>query len=257
MVSLDAACTRTNENQLSSIVGMTCVDASVGAQDPPERVNSASKSFNAKRDSGRLVRKRRSSGAGRRKKLGSPAISSKTGEQDTESQKPPGCASMYGDSPDRPVHQDCVENQEALISCVVLNGDSVHIESLVQKSPSNKKHGQVQKARGKLNVVVEESGQSEPVTEESNTEPSLAPWQQADFNIDDILKPVAKSRGSVRRSLRNRRSVDLQAEGLVWVDHTSPEVSKASRRKTRGRLSGVSELLLSQVSEEPAPNFTE
>ncbi len=226
-------------------MGMTCVEASAGAQDPAERGNSASKTFKAKRDSGRFVRKRRSSGAGKRKKLCSQAISSKTGEQDTE---PPGCASMHRDGPDRPVHHET----EALISCVVLNGDSMHIESLEQKTPSNKKHGQVQKAlkspRGNLNVVVEESGQSERVTE-----PSLAPWQQADFNIDDILKPVAKSRGSVRRSLRNRRSVDLQAEGLVWVEHTSPEVSKASRRKTRGRLSGVSELLLSQASEEPAP----
>uniref|UniRef100_A0A8C1KU82 Si:ch211-244o22.2 n=1 Tax=Cyprinus carpio TaxID=7962 RepID=A0A8C1KU82_CYPCA len=84
-----------------------------------------------------------------------------------------------------------------------------------------------------------------------DTEPSLAPWQRTDFNIDDILKPVAKSRGSVRRSLRNRRSVDLQAVGLVWVDHTSPEPSTASRRKTRGRLSAVSEQHLSQ---EPEPN---
>ncbi len=232
-------------------MGMTSVEASAGAQDPAERGNSASKTFKAKRDSGRFVHKRRSSGAGKRKKLCSQAISSKTGEQDTE---PPGCASMHRDGPDRPVHHEteCSENQEALISSVVLNGDSMHIESLEQKTPSNKKHGPVQKAlkspRGNLNAVVEESDQSERVTE-----PSLAPWQQADFNIDDILKPVAKSRGSVRRSLRNRRSVDLQAEGLVWVEHTSPEVSKASRRKTRGRLSGVSELLLSQASEEPAP----
>ncbi|XP_058633639.1 cell division cycle-associated protein 2 isoform X2 [Onychostoma macrolepis] len=274
MVSLDTACTRTNENQqtLSSIVGMTCAEALVGTQDPAERGNSASKAFKVKRDSRRPVRKRRSSGAAKRKELCSPAISSntdsKTGEQDTERQKPPGCASMSRGSPDRPVHHEteCSENQEieALISCVVPNGDSMNIESLEQKTPSNKKHGRVQKAlkspRGKLNVVVEEvveSSQSERVTDESNTEPSLAPWQQADFNIDDILKPVAKSRGSVRRSLRNRRSVDLQAVGLAWVDHTSPELSKASRRKTRGRLSGVSELLLSQASEEPAPNFTE
>ncbi len=249
-------------------MGMACVEASVGAQDPTERGSSASKALKAKRDSGRFVRKRRSSGAGKRKKLSSPDISSKTGEQDTESQKPPGCTSVYRDGPDRPVHHEteCSENQEteALISCVVPNVDSMNIESLLQKTPSNKKQGRVQKApkspRGKLNVVVEEvveSGQSERVTDESNTEPSLAPWQQADFNIDDILKPVAKSRGSVRRSLRNRRSVDLQAEGLAWVDHTSPERSKASRRKTRGRLSGVSELLLSQTSEEPAPNFRE
>ncbi|XP_016356853.1 cell division cycle-associated protein 2-like isoform X2 [Sinocyclocheilus anshuiensis] len=257
-VSLDTTRTNENEQMLSSIVGMACVEASVGAQDPAERLNSASKASKAKRDSGRPVCKHRSSCTDKRKELGSPAISGETGEQDTESQKPFGCTLMYQDSP---VHHEteCSENQEteALISCMLPNGDSMNIESLEQKTPRNKKHGPVQKAlespRGKL----VESGQSERVTDESNTgptEPSLAPWQQADFNIDDILKPVAKSRGSVRRSLRNWRSVDLQAVGLAWVDHTSPELSKASRRKTRGRLSGVSEPLLSRASEEPAPN---
>ncbi|XP_016367904.1 cell division cycle-associated protein 2-like [Sinocyclocheilus rhinocerous] len=257
-VSLDTKRTNETEQMLSSIVGMACVEASVGAQDPAERRNSASKASKAKRDSGRPVRKRRSSCTDKRKELGSPAINGETGEQDAESQKPFGCTLMYQDSP---VHHEteCSENQEteALISCVLPNGDSMNIESLEQKTPRNKKHGPVQKTlespRGKL----VESVQSERVTDESNTgptEPSLAPWQQADFNIDDILKPVAKSRGSVRRSLRNRRSVDLQAVGLAWVDHTSPERSKASRRKTRGRLGGVSEPLLSQASEEPAPN---
>uniref|UniRef100_A0A672RMS1 Cell division cycle-associated protein 2-like n=2 Tax=Sinocyclocheilus grahami TaxID=75366 RepID=A0A672RMS1_SINGR len=218
-VSLDTTCTQTNENEqmLSSIVGMACVEASVGAQDPAERRNSASKASKAKRESGRPVRKRRSSCTDKRKELGSLAISGETGEQDTENQKPPGCTLMYRDSP---VHHEteCSENQEAeaVISCVLPNGDSMNIESLEQKMRKNKKHGLVQKAlespRGKL----VESGQSERVTDESNTgppEPSLAPWQQADFNIDDILKPVAKSRGSVRRSLRNRRSVDLQGCG--------------------------------------------
>ncbi|XP_059405285.1 histone H3.v1-like [Carassius carassius] len=209
-VSLDTACTRTNENQqtLSS------------AQDPAETGNLASKASKARRDSGRPVRKRRSSCADTRKELDSPAISS-----ETESQKQPGCTSVCRDSPE---HQETkrseTQEREAVMSCKI---DSINTESLKEQL----------------------SDESESST--GHTEPGLAPWQRADFSIDDILKPVSRSRGSVRRSLRNRRSVDLQAVGLAWVDHTSPELSKASRRKTRGRLSGVSEPLLSQ---EPAPN---
>lgn len=247
MVSLDTACARTNENEqtLSSIVGVTCVEPSVA-----ERGKLASKASKARRDSGRPVRKRRSSCTDKRKELDSPAIISETGEQDTESQKPPGCTSVYRDSP-VPYETERSENQETVISCKVPSEDSMKSESLEQLS--NKKQKEQESPRGKLEEVVE-SGQSERVTDESitgHTEPSLAPWQRTDFNIDDILKPVAKSRGSVRRSLRNRRSVDLQAVGLVWVDHTSPEPSTASRRKTRGRLSAVSEQHLSQ---EPEPN---
>ncbi|XP_050965625.1 cell division cycle-associated protein 2 isoform X2 [Labeo rohita] len=285
MVSLDE-----NEQTLSSTVtdttcnqsnmGVTCLDDSVGTQGAAGKVSSMSKTSKAERDSGRPARQRRSSGTVRRKKLGSPAISTttessgETGEQSTESQKPnesAGLSPMYQDNPVRPVHYEaeCSENKEVegLISGVVPNGDSVNTESLEQMTPSNKKRGRALKSsHGKLNVVVEEvveSGQSERITDDASesiatpAEPSLAPWQQAAFNIDDILKPVAKSRGSVRRSLRNRRSVDLQAVGLAWVDHTSPELSTASRRRTRGRLSGVSEPLVSQASEEPTPDLGE
>ncbi|XP_073697281.1 cell division cycle-associated protein 2 isoform X2 [Garra rufa] len=277
MVSLDeneetlsSNVTDTTDNQ--SDMGVTCLEPSVGTRGPAEP-----KTFKAKRDSGRPMRQRRSSGTVKRKELGNPAISStsesssETGEQDTEILHPTesaGWSLIYQDNPDRPVYE-CSESKEveALINNMVPNGDSMNTESLEQKTPSNKKRGQALKSpHGNLNVVVEEvveSGQSEQITDDtlkSNagpTEPSLAPWQQADFNIEDILKPVAKSRGSVRRSLRNRRSVDLQAVGLAWVDHTSPELSKVSRRRTRGRLSGVSEPLVSQASEETTPNLGE
>ncbi|XP_017573691.1 cell division cycle-associated protein 2 [Pygocentrus nattereri] len=72
-------------------------------------------------------------------------------------------------------------------------------------------------------------------------EPVLEPWQQANFNIEDILRPVVTRQRSVRRSLRNRRSMDVQASGLAWVDHTSPELITANRRRTRSRLSAVSQ----------------
>lgn len=85
---------------------------------------------------------------------------------------------------------------------------------------------------------------------------NLEPWQQLDFCIEDILKPVArsKSRGSVRRSLRHRRSVDVLDKGLAWVEHTSPQmITSSQRRRTRGRLSSVSQPPpLSDPDEAPA-----
>lgn len=70
----------------------------------------------------------------------------------------------------------------------------------------------------------------------------LAPWQGGEFNIEDVLRPVASSRRSVRRSLRNRsdRVSRSGASGLAWVAHTSPDVatgSRAGRRRTSSRLS--------------------
>lgn len=294
MVILGTACSETNENEqtLSSTVtdttdnqsdmNATCLEPSVGTRGPAGKVNSGSKTSKAKCGSGRPERQRRSSGAAKRKELGNTAINSTTeldcesGEQDTLNQKPSesaGLSPVYQDSFDRPVHHEagCSENKEIeALNSLAPNEDSITTERLEQKTPSGKRRGRVQKVLKspcvKIDVVVEEvheSGQSEQITvdtSESNTgptEPSLAPWQQADFNIDDILRPVAKSRGSVRRSLRNRRSVDLQAVGLAWVDHTSPELSKAGRRRTRGRLSGVSEPFIFQASEEPTPNLGE
>lgn len=60
----------------------------------------------------------------------------------------------------------------------------------------------------------------------------LAPWQ-ADFNLEDVFKPVA-SRGqrSVRRSLRNQRrrssssisnSSSSSSAGLAWLPQTPPD----------------------------------
>ncbi|XP_060763487.1 cell division cycle-associated protein 2 isoform X2 [Neoarius graeffei] len=77
---------------------------------------------------------------------------------------------------------------------------------------------------------------------------NLEPWQQPDFCIEDVLK---RERGSVRRSLRHRRSMDVLAKGLAWVEHTSPQmIATNPRRRTRGRLSGVSQCPLFTDSEE-------
>ncbi|KAM9392142.1 cell division cycle-associated protein 2 [Pholidichthys leucotaenia] len=68
--------------------------------------------------------------------------------------------------------------------------------------------------------------------EEGGTTVVLAPWQ-ADFNFEDVFKPVAtRGQRSVRRSLRNM--AEGSSTGLAWLPYTSPE-SKQVRRRTRGR----------------------
>lgn len=65
----------------------------------------------------------------------------------------------------------------------------------------------------------------------------LAPWQ-ADFNFEDVFKPVAtRGQRSVRRSLRNQSVAEHSSSsaGLAWLSWTSPESGKEARRRTRGR----------------------
>ncbi|XP_074527432.1 cell division cycle-associated protein 2 isoform X2 [Halichoeres trimaculatus] len=73
---------------------------------------------------------------------------------------------------------------------------------------------------------------SDSQEEEKGTGLDLAPWQ-ADFNFEDVFKPVTtRGQRSVRRSLRNQ---NCNSEGLAWMPWTSPESSKESRRRTQGR----------------------
>ncbi|XP_032435398.1 cell division cycle-associated protein 2 isoform X2 [Xiphophorus hellerii] len=63
----------------------------------------------------------------------------------------------------------------------------------------------------------------------------LPPWQ-ADFNFEDVFKPVAtRGQRTVRRSLRNQANSEHISTGLTWVPHTSPESIKETRRRTRHR----------------------
>ncbi|XP_051981614.1 cell division cycle-associated protein 2-like [Xyrauchen texanus] len=285
MVSLETAAlsegTLVNENEQN----MTCLEHSASTKGPTCRRETGLKVHKSKRNSERPAHQRRRSGTIKRNGLSDPAIDSTTesevemGDYNVESQESTVAASldlMNQDNPDgTALHQaEHCEKEEAKIlvsfdtPTMVPNADHVTTERSEQKMP---RHGYVQKTLKspcvKVDVLVAEvdmNGQYEKVDQTESSEcktgpiePGLAPWQQIDFNIDDILKPVARSRGSVRRSLRNRRSVDLQAVGLAWVDHTSPELSKATRRRTRGRLSGVSEPLVIQASEEPMPNLGE
>lgn len=232
----------TNEiKQTSSPPNMT----SSGTESPAGRGDPGSKALKARRGSGRPARQRRSCGATKRRKLTSPAVDS-TDElggttDDINSQQ---LTEATNNSDGLEFHED--EHSE---TPNVVPNDPMSTEKSEQKTP--KRRGRVQKVV-KIDVVIEADERIVDEFSDSRaapTEPALASWQQAAFNIDDILKPVGKSRGSVRRSLRNRRSVDLQAVGLAWVDHTSPEFSKVGR--ARGRLSAVSEPCVTLVSEEP------
>lgn len=94
----------------------------------------------------------------------------------------------------------------------------------------------------KMNHIEKDHEENIPPSSEAQQEAApkaaqltLAPWQD-DFNFEDVFKP-APTRGqrSVRRSLRNKSSIDPSDGGTVWLPHTSPETIKESRRRTRGR----------------------
>ncbi|XP_034027014.1 cell division cycle-associated protein 2 isoform X2 [Thalassophryne amazonica] len=85
----------------------------------------------------------------------------------------------------------------------------------------------------------------------------LAPWQ-ADFNLEDVFKPVAaRGQRSVRRSLRNQNNTDdgATSSGLTWLPWISPDVTKKSRRRTRGRrisdATPVQPELLQETPDDP------
>lgn len=81
-----------------------------------------------------------------------------------------------------------------------------------------------------------ESKSSSESQDEAVTNVQLAPWQ-ADFNSEDVFKPVStRVQRSVRRSLRIRRKAgNNNSAGLVWVAWVSPDSIQGPRRRTRGR----------------------
>ncbi|KAM3610825.1 uncharacterized protein V6R79_009298 [Siganus canaliculatus] len=81
----------------------------------------------------------------------------------------------------------------------------------------------------------------------------LAPWQ-ADFNLEDMFKPVAtRGQRSVRRSLRNKSNQEhgsCDSAGLAWLPRTSPDCNKEARRRTRGRRLSSAQPVQALVPEE-------
>lgn len=101
-----------------------------------------------------------------------------------------------------------------------------------KQQPSHEKQEERQGASPQENI----QSSSDSQEEEGVAHVDLAPWQ-ADFNFEDVFKPVGtRGQRSVRRSLRNQRNAEEGSSGgLVWLPHTSPDSSKETRRRTRGR----------------------
>ncbi|XP_048098469.1 cell division cycle-associated protein 2 isoform X2 [Alosa alosa] len=107
------------------------------------------------------------------------------------------------------------------------------------------------------NGLEDRDAQEHRVNSHADNKTSLAPWQQIEFSIEDVLKPVPSSRRSVRRSLRNRSEQVSESgafSGLAWVAHTSPDIAaprRAGRRRNSSRLS--INLQPPNLLEEPEP----
>ncbi|KAM8761554.1 cell division cycle-associated protein 2 isoform 1-T1 [Acanthopagrus schlegelii] len=117
-----------------------------------------------------------------------------------------------------------------------------------KRSSANSSHLQEQGNQAEEHQTSHEVGERPAAVQQENTIRSssdgqdeeraasldLAPWQ-ADFNFEDVFKPVAtRGQRSVRRSLRNQSTAEHGA-GLAWLPWSSPESSKEARRRTRGR----------------------
>ncbi|XP_068461444.1 cell division cycle-associated protein 2 isoform X2 [Clinocottus analis] len=87
----------------------------------------------------------------------------------------------------------------------------------------------------------------------------LASWQ-ADFNFEDVFKPVANriQVRSVRRSLRNQNNAEHSSNsaGLAWLAWTSPDSNKNSRRRTRGRRLSAAPPIQPSLPEETQDNVS-
>ncbi|XP_051277336.1 cell division cycle-associated protein 2 isoform X3 [Dicentrarchus labrax] len=102
-------------------------------------------------------------------------------------------------------------------------------------------HEAEEKEQGDQAAIQQENGigsSSDSQEEGAVASLDLAPWQ-ADFNFEDVFKPVAtRGQRSVRRSLRNQSNTEHSSSnsaGLAWLPRTSPDISKEARRRTRGR----------------------
>lgn len=123
-----------------------------------------------------------------------------------------------------------------------------------QSSPADDKTNEIDRDEEQMQNHSENLPPCSDPREEEARPVVLQPWQD-DFNLEDVFKPVpTRGQRSVRRSLRNRRSVDSSCgdAGSAWLPHTSPETIKEVRRRTRGRR--LSAALLAPPLEDTQPD---
>ncbi|XP_054629625.1 cell division cycle-associated protein 2 isoform X2 [Dunckerocampus dactyliophorus] len=94
-------------------------------------------------------------------------------------------------------------------------------------------------SRSSMSLAEEQPDHTSPSagspTKKAQVDENLAPWQ-ADFNFEDVFKPVAtRGQRSVRRSLRNqKRKTESDGDtGLAWLPRISPESRKEAGKKSR------------------------
>nr|XP_033475791.1 cell division cycle-associated protein 2 isoform X2 [Epinephelus lanceolatus] len=131
------------------------------------------------------------------------------------------------------------------------------ISSLLQEqgnqAEEHPKSHEVEKGQGDQAACQQENIRSSSDSQEEEGA-EFAPWQ-ADFNFEDVFKPVAtRGQRSVRRSLRNQSNAEHSSNsaGLAWLPRTSPDSSKEARRRTRGR-----RLSAAQPVQPPLPEDTQ
>lgn len=212
----------------------------------------------ARRNSGRPAGRRRSANSARANSARARRLSGSAQEHETNDLEEPEEPASVGSSGSE--SSETSESTETPTSEQIETQNQINEFAFTAKTSDNAqpKTTTYEKAENEPRQDPLETNQSpeelaeDPKHPTEPSEPVLESWQEANFNIEDVLKPVkTKSRGSVRRSLRNRRSVDVQASGLAWVEHTSPELMAAGRRRTRSRQSAVYQPATVLDTEEP------
>lgn len=148
----------------------------------------------------------------------------------------------------------CSSNADKTEGCVSLRADSSLFPPAAESSDGERQGKGRRGRRSSANSLQQHTGWEAVQTDQqrillSSAEiqdegaaagADLAPWQ-ADFNLEDVFKPVAtRGQRSVRRSLRNQRSADSSSgsssrAGLAWLPRTSPESISGVSRRPRGR----------------------
>ncbi|KAM9858165.1 cell division cycle-associated protein 2 [Aulostomus maculatus] len=174
-----------------------------------------------------------------------------------------------------PLLQEVDGRSEGLVSkdaCPASGEELYTVGVPAETAPGQSRWGQVT-SRGRRSTVSREvekeqdrtetnqpgqSGSSSDSHEGAEAALDLAPWQ-AEFNFEDVFKPVAtRGQRSVRRSLRIQSSSENSSRGtgLAWLPQTSPDSTKVARRRMRSRRLSAALSVQPALPEEAPPEET-
>ncbi|XP_059192202.1 cell division cycle-associated protein 2 isoform X3 [Centropristis striata] len=154
---------------------------------------------------------------------------------------PPSAEESYNILPAEPAQRKAKRGRRSSVHSSVLQEH--------QTSHEVEEKGQREQAAGQQENDIRSGSDGQEASRGAVSD--LAPWQ-ADFNFEDVFKPVStRGQRSVRRSLRNQSNAD--SAGLAWLPLTSPEAGKEARRRTRGRrLSAAPPVQLPEETQDNA-----